>query len=529
MKNHSSHYIKNLLLPCLSFSVIAGVLSTLLITAFQLSAQQIIQLSVKIYGAVRANPVWIPCLLIGAAAVGFLSSLILSVSKNCRGGGIPTSIAAIQGIVSIKWITSVFVLPISALLTFLCGIPLGTEGPCVQMGTGVGDGVVRLFGGKKHEGWRRYIMIGGASAGFSLVTGAPITAILFSMEELHKRFSPLLISVASISVIASQITSQILSGFGFSCGALFHIHGLEALPISLFFIPLIVGLLCGGVSIFFAKIYHGIDRLICVRLANVSVKIKIPVIFASTALIGFFLSEIPGTGHSLTDSIFEREVVWYLLIIVFLVRLILMMIANTAGVTGGIFLPTLAFGAILGALCAEVFIGIGVMDGTHWLLCVVLGMVAFLGAASRIPVTACIFAAEALNGADNVLPIIIAATVAFLMVELSGTKDFSDTVIERKEHAVHKGKTSHTVEVALTVYENSFVVGKDLRDILWPVSCVMLSIDRAPDHKHQTAVAAGDVITVHYKTYDPVATAEEFEVLVGDQTEEIDRIMRPVQ
>ena len=32
---------------------------------------------------------------------------------------------------------------------------------------------------------------------------------------------------------------------------------------------------------------------------------------------------------------------------------------------------------------------------------------------------------------------------------------------------------------------------------------------------------------IYYPTYDPVATANEFEVLVGDQREEIDRIMRP--
>ena len=104
----------------------------------------------------------------------------------------------------------------------------------------------------------------------------------------------------------------------------------------------------------------------------------------------------------------------------------------------------------------------------------------------------------------------------------------SDTVIELKEHALHKGKTPHSVKVPLTVCEGSFVVGKDLRDILWPVSCVVLSIDRAIDDDESTVISVGDVITVHYKTYDPVAVAEEFEALVGDQPTEVDKIMRPV-
>ncbi len=528
MKNQFSYYIKNLLMPCLTFSIITGILSTLLITLFQWSAEQIIHISVKIYHAVQTNPQWLPCVLLGAAVIGFVSSVILSVSESCRGGGIPTSIAAIQGIVSFRWLTSILLLPFSALLSFLCGIPLGTEGPSVQMGTGVGDGVIQLFGRKKYKGWRRYIMTGGASAGFSLVTGAPITSILFSMEELHKRFSPLLFSVASISVISSQIASRILAHFGFASVGLFHIDEIEAIPVSLFFIPLIIGVLCGGCSILFSKIYHKIDKLIRVKLAGISVKIKFPIIFVGTVLIGLLISEILGTGHSLIENIFERKIVWYILIIVFLVRLILMMIANTAGVTGGIFLPTLAFGAIIGCLCSEAFVWLGGIDNEYYVLFVILGLTSFLGAVSRIPMTACVFAIEALSGANNILPIIISTTAAFLIVEVSGTKDFTDTVVEIKEHAIHKGKKPHIIEVPLTVYENSFVVGKELRDILWPASCAVLSIYRTSENKHKLPIAVGDVITVRYKTYDSVATAEEFEILVGDQSEDIDRIMRPV-
>lgn len=527
MRKHSSRYIKNLLLPCLIFSVITGVLATLVITAFQWAAEQVIHLSGVLYDTVRANPIRLPWLLLGAAFIGFAASLLLSVSQACRGGGIPTSIAAIKGVINYKGYTSVFLLPVSALLSFLCGLPLGTEGPCVQMGTGVGDGVVRLLGRKKQIGWRRYIMTGGASAGFSLVTGAPVTAILFSLEEIHQRFSPLLISVASLSVIASQITAHVLSYFGLSSIGLFHIGALPTVPTALFFIPLLVGLLCGGCSVLFARTYHKIDRLIRITLARVSVKIKMPIIFVCVALIGYFLSEMLGTGHALVERLFARETVWYILIIVFLIRLVLMMIANTAGVTGGIFLPTLAFGAILGALSAEAFMAMGVMDETHYLFLVVLGMASFLGAASRIPVTATVFAIEALSGANNILPLVISTTAAFLIVELSGIKDFTETVIELKEHALHKGKAPYEVEARLTVYKNSFVVGKDLRDILWPVSCTVLSIDRVSDDHDKLAISVGDVITVHYKTYDPIATAEEFEILVGDQSPEIDRIMRP--
>lgn len=528
MKPHSLHYIRNLLLPCLLLSIITGVLSALLISLFQFAAGQAVSISHHIYETVRTNPIWLPCMILGAAAVGYVSSRILNYSKNSRGGGIPTSIAAIQGVVNFRGVTSIVLLPFSALLSFLCGLPLGTEGPCVQMGTGVGDRVVRMFGKKKYKGWRRYIMTGGASAGFSLVTGAPISAIIFSMEELHKRFSPLLFSVASISVLSSQITAHILAHFGLRSMGLFHLKALPTLPIALFFLPLILGILCGGCSVWFTKLYHKIDQLIRIKLGKLSVKIKIPLIFVCIALIGFLVSESLGTGHELIEHLFERKYVWHLLIIVFLIRAVAMMVANTAGVTGGIFLPTLAFGAIVGALFAELLIALNLLQNQHYILFVVIGMTAFLGASSRIPITACIFAAEGLNGANNILPIMIAATAAFLIVELSGTKDFTDIVIESKEHAIHKGKKPYDIEVSLTVRENSFVVNKELRDILWPASCAVLSIERAPENKNNLVIDVGDIITVYYRTYDPIVTAEEFEILVGDQSEEIDRIMRIV-
>lgn len=527
MPNHQSHHIKNLLLPCLIFSTATGIFTTLLITLFQFAAKQVIAFSGVLYDAVRTQPVWLPCLVAGAALVGFIASLIHAFSQSCRGGGIPTTIAVIRGFTAMNWIKSAFLLPISALLSFLCGLPLGTEGPCVQMGAAVGDGVVRVIGGKKHIGWRRYIMTGGASAGFSLVTGAPITSIIFSMEEVHQHFSPLLFSVASISVIVSQAVVRLLARFGIGTIALFHLDEIRTLPLSLFYLPLLIGLLCGVCSFLFTRFYHRIDKVIRIKLSALPAKIKFPIIFVCVALIGFFISEILGTGHSLIDSLFETKSTWYLLIVVFLVRAIFMMVANTAGITGGIFLPTLAFGAILGALCAQAFIALGVIGDDFYILCIALGICSFLGASSRIPVTAIFFAIEALCGIHNVLAIVAAVTVAFLVIELSGLHDFTDAVIETKANAIHEGKEPYHVEVPLTVYKGSFVIDKEVKDILWPAFCVVLSVKKSHNDHEKTSIVEGDVLTVYYKTYDPIATAEEFEVLVGDQCEEIDRIMRP--
>jgi CIC family chloride channel protein len=156
---------------------------------------------------------------------------------------------------------------------------------------------------------------------------------------------------------------------------------------------------------------------------------------------------------------------------------------------------------------------------------VVLGITSFLSSTSRIPITACVFAVEALGGINNILPIIIAATVSMLIVEMSGLEDFTDTVIEAKVHAITQGKKPTVIEVPLTVQKKSFAVGKEARDILWPNECVVVSFEKA-DTQRASRFSVGDVITVRYKTYHPDITADEIKALVGEQSEETNLIMQ---
>ena len=527
MHSRLYNYINNLLLPCLLFSVATGFFTAIIVTVFKLLAEWVIHLSTSAYNAVRENPEWLPLLIVGAAAIGLLASLVLSLSHSCRGGGIPTSIAAIRGIVSFKWLSAILLLPVSALLTYLAGLPLGTEGPCVQMGTAVGNGVIKCFGKKKHEGWRRYIMTGGASAGFSVVTASPISAIIFAMEELHKHFSPLLLSVASMSVISAHLTARGLAALGIGAVEFLNVPELEALPFPLFFAPLLVGVICGGCSILFTRLYHVIDHLLHAALKKLTVKIVLPILFAVTAVVGFFLAGALGSGHSIIDALTAPGTLWYMLILVFVVRAIGMMVSNTSGATGGVFLPTLAFGAILGALCADALIALGWIGEEQYLVIVVLGIASFLGATSRIPLTAAVFAVEALGGINNVLPIVIATTASLLIIEASGLEDFTDTMIHAKMRKITKGKKPLTIDVALTVSPDSFVVGKELRDVLWPNSCVVVSFNRASHKDGHFGISDGDVITVRYTTYDPDATIRELHALVGEQADEAERLMSP--
>ncbi len=517
MKQERSTYIQNILLPCLLFSGIAGAFTGLFVFLFRMAANEVVHLSESLFSSVRQAPQWLPFLLIGAAGLGLLTAVILKQAESCRGGGIPTAVALLRGLITFRWVNSIFILFTTAMLSFLCGIPVGSEGPCVQTGTAIGSGTVRIFV-KKHPAWERYIMTGGACAGFATATGAPISGIFFAFEEAHRRFSPMLFMTASTAVLTGTLTTRLLckvSGMRFS---MFEVPTLTEMPTALFWFPLLVGAVSALFAVLFTKCYRLIGDLIHQALAKIPFIIKLTAVFVLVAMLGFLLTDLTGSGHHMIDSLLEGRGVWYLLLAVLVLRAILLLLANHAGATGGLFVPSLCFGAIIGALCAEIFVSLGILSESFYALSVIIGMASFLAASARTPITALTFAAEALCGFSGILPVMLGVTLSFLVIETVGITSFNDTVIESKVAAAHRGKHPQIVETHLTVSHGAFVIGKEIRDILWPPACMILSVTHAPDRRsHGEGMAEGDVLHVRYQTYDPPQTAQALYDLVGDR------------
>lgn len=518
MSNNRSEYTKHRLIPYLLVSVATGVLTGVLIFLFKLAASAVIRFSNEIYAYIRLHPSFLPPLVAGAALVGLAAALLLRFAPDCRGGGIPTAIALLRGLIPFNWIKSIVCLFASAMLTYLCGVPLGNEGPSVQMGTAVGRGAVRVFA-PKHPAWNRYIMTGGACAGFAAATGAPVTGIFFAFEEAHRNFTPMIFNVAAMTVITGSATMQLLCSLFHVEYALFGLTVDAVLPLRYLWVAILVGLAAGLAAAGFTKCYRIIRRFVRKTLCAISFSIKIMAIFAGVSLIGFVSADCIGSGHRLVEELFEGYGVWYGLILCFLVRAVLLLVANNADVTGGLFVPTLAFGAIIGALCGRALTASGLLPGEYAVIMVIIGMSAFLGASSRTPIMAITFSIEALCGLNNLLPIVLGVTFAFLVVEALGIKGFSETVIESKAETTHAGKTARIVDTHLRVAHDAFAVGKEIRDVLWPPTCVVLSVQKNPQPGELPSVglAEGDVLHVHYQTYDLEQTMESLEALVGAQ------------
>ncbi len=522
MKLKDSSTIKTKLIPYILFPMLIGILTGVLIFLFKISASFVMSWSMKIYTIVRQNPQYLPFLIIGAAVLGIISALILTVAKECRGGGIPTAVASIRGLIPMKWVQGIFALCASALLTYLVGVPLGNEGPSVQMGAAVGKGSSRLSK-KNNLAWERYFMTGGACAGFAIVTGAPLSGIMFALEEAHRRFSTTLFSVAAISVLFGTVTYRYLAFFFHVDISFLDLIIAEVLPMRYLWAAIIIGAACGVSSLLLTKFYRAFKEFSKTKAGKIPFITKLMIIFAVTAVLGFFSTNFIGTGHLLIEDILHGKIVWYTVLLAFFVRAVLTVYANHEGVSGGIFVPTLAFGAMIASLVSDALIALHLVDRQYYVILIIVGMASFLSATSRTPITAIAFSAEALCGAGNIIPVVFGVVVSYIIAEISGATSFADTVIESRAEAAHHKKTAVIVDSHWKVRKGSFVDGMEIRDILWPPTCTVLSIDRKYSHSlHHSLheLQEGDLIHLHYQTYNPEETREMLIAILGKQPDD---------
>lgn len=511
----NKHYFKQTIFPCVLLSALAGAFTGVLIFIFKIIAKLVIELSSDIYMTVRSEPRYFLLILGAAAIVGIISYTVTHYIPSCKGGGIPTAVVILRGYLPFEWMTTLVGMFGSSIITFGMGVPLGNEGPSVQMGCAVGRATVNTFG-KKNRAWDRYIMTGGASGGFAAATCAPLTGILFAFEEVHRRFSPIIFMSVVSSVAASFTVTSFLCEIFDTEAAIFDYTVTNSLPLKYLFAAMLTGMVSGFSAILFARLYRITDKIMNGVFSESPGELKVISVFLVTAIFGFISPSFIGSGHDvICDILFGRAPVWYLLMFYLAVRTLLLLFANTAGITGGIFIPSLAFGAMIGSLTAKLTVSLGLLPSRYAPIIVIVGMTSFLAASSKIPMTAIAFSLEALSGFTNILPIVLGTAVSYILAELANAKSLSDSVVESKIHSRAKGREHFVIDAHYTVTRDSFAAGKEIRDVLLPPDCVIVSMEKK--NAEVTALSEGDILHLRYKTFEHQETYAYLVSIFGKQ------------
>jgi hypothetical protein len=244
-------------------------------------------------------------------------------------------------------------------------------------------------------------------------------------------------------------------------------------------------------------------------------------VFAVTLLLGLFSFSFISTGHDLILELLDGKIAIGMLILLLLVRSTLTLSANANGITGGLFVPIMALGVLVASILAK---GLVQFAGEEqYAMILVLGLTACISGMMKTPLTAILFSVEALGCYNNLLPVVVAASLAFVIPELFGAESINDVVLERRASAQREKSTPKVFDTFVTVQDNSFAVGKQIRDIFWPRNLFVLSVQHGKKHGAEVdehggkEIREGDILHVRYSTYEEEKTAEELMDIVGEQ------------
>jgi CIC family chloride channel protein len=293
--------------------------------------------------------------------------------------------------------------------TLASGAPMGLEGPSIYLGAGIGDvlqqRLPRLFTPRA----RRLLLVAGAAAGVAAIFRAPATGAVFALEVPYQDdlarhlLGPALVSSASgyLAFVAVHGTAPVLSVTG---SPPFLFKDLAA--------AVVLGLLAGAGARVFA---HGLRSAKQIA-ARVSPWVRVPA--AGAALAGCFVVARLLSGENLTTGPGYDTIRWaldptrsaWLIAAILLLRCVATSTAVAGGGVGGLFIPLVVAGALAGRVVG------GAVNELDTSLFTVVGAAAFLGAGYRVPLAAVVFVAEATGRPGFVVPGLLAAVAAELVM-----------------------------------------------------------------------------------------------------------------
>ena len=389
----------------LLLSIFIGVISGLLVVSFRMAIDW---LSVLLLGS-SVNPHQLRIIVVPALAGLVIAVLTRYVFPNVRGSGINQTKAALyihNGYISFRTVIGKFLL---SALAIGSGHSLGPEDPSLQIGAGVASLISRRVGMSK-EKLRIFAPIG-AAAGLAAAFNAPISAILFVIEEVIGQWSAAVLG----SIVLAAISSVVVARSFWGAEPMFRIPAVTLRDSRELLAYAVLGVVGGFASLIFAKSLSYLRP----KLRGQPGWSQMLQPCAAGLLVGgigyFGLPQVMGAGYGAIDQAMHSHFVWQMLLTLALFKIIATTLSFSSGTPGGMFAPTLFIGAMLGAAVGSFekiyFPHLTGSIGSYALV----GMGVLFAAFLRAPLTSVFMVLEVSGNYSIVLPVILANTIAYLI------------------------------------------------------------------------------------------------------------------
>jgi len=470
--------------------ILAGVIAGLLAVLYRMGIELGVDFSRHIYAYLRIHPWMILIWLIIIAVAGFVLTWLVKLEPMASGSGIPQVKGMLLYGMKMKWYLIILVRYAGGILSSLFGVSLGREGPSIQMGASGAQGLAKKIAKNKLE--ENYIITGGAAAGLSAAFSAPISGMIFVLEEVHRSFSPNVLIVA----MTASLTADAISKYFFGLKPVLSFLTIQPLPEQLYLWVILLGIISGCIGtvmtqslLFFQTMYK-----------KIPLWLRAPLALLVALGFGLFLPDVLGGGQNLIQMV-EKAQIGLIMLCIFLVSKILFTCTSFgSGIPGGIFMPILSVGALTGGIVSIIAVHFGMPAIYIPNLCI-CAMAGSLSSSVKAPITSILLTAEMSGSLVHLLPVAICAFSALFISDFLKSDPIYEVLLERMnggtKEDTKKKKTGAILEMPVEM--GSDVSEKKIKEIAWPQDTLVIGIHRGQKEivpNGNTKILTGDYLVI---------------------------------
>ncbi len=425
-----------------------------------------------------------------------LTGAVISVALTRRfapeasGSGIPHLEAVLHRFRKLDWRRVLPVKFFGGIFAVGGGLALGREGPTVQMGGAVGDALARWM--KVSERERLILISAGAGAGLAAAFNAPLSGLIFVLEEVRRDFQPIVFGAAFVAAVVADILARMASGQL----PVFSVPSYPTPPLASLPIFAVLGVAAGLLGVLFNRsILESLNLF--ARVPGRFVLPLVALIGGLVGLVGWFSPLTIGNGHALAESALRSELLLTAIPLLFVARFVLTTASYSSGAPGGIFAPLLVLGALMGLAIGQVFHALAPGIVPYPAAFAVVGMAAYFTAIVRAPLTGIMLISEMTGNYAQMLPLLISCFCAYAMAEALKDLPIYEALLERdlRQHGNHDALTQPVVMDFIVQPESAFA-GQEVRSLGLPAGCILV---RCADGKREWIPKANTRLLPHMR------------------------------
>ena len=354
---------------------------------------------------------------------GFLAGWVVErFASEASGSGVPQVKAALDGFPIALDGRVALVKLAGNILALGSGLPLGRQGPTVQIGAALAAQLSQWL--PTSPDYQRQLIACGAAAGLAAGFNAPIAAVLFAAEELLLDISGFTLGSTILAAFVGSMVARLLGGPIHNLNLTTSLTGFSSLEIPFY---LVLGVLAGLLGTLFNK---GILASLKFnqRILNLGLPLRVALAGLICGLVVTMLPDSVRTSTGLREFLISVGTDAQTLALVFVAYFVLTLIAAGSGAPGGLFAPTIALGAALGYLVGLWQWGLlGIEEPATYAQ---VGMGALFCVVYKAPITGVVIVFEITRDFNLVLPLMISSAVAYWVADTLDSRSLSEHIQE---------------------------------------------------------------------------------------------------